>query len=89
LLLASENALMKRLETEKFSRKWTIPVENQDHDNPPKRIVESLFSDTGLKYKDTADVPWILERSDYNDLKNKCPQNFKPFPESLLKIIEE
>jgi hypothetical protein len=51
--------------------------------------VEALFSDVGIKYKDTADAPWILERSDYNELKNKCPQNFKPFLEDLLRLLEK
>jgi hypothetical protein len=52
-----------------------IPM-NQNHHLPPKRIVEMLFSNAGKKYKDTADVPWVLERSDFQDLKTKCPQNF-------------
>ncbi len=89
LVLASEDILMKRLGTEKFSRAWTIPVENQNHNQPPKRIVEALFSDIGMKYKDTADVPWILERSDCNDLKRKCAQNFGLFLNNLLEIIRQ
>ncbi|PXF57192.1 MAG: hypothetical protein C4B58_10700 [Deltaproteobacteria bacterium] len=89
LLLASDSLLMKRLGVRRFSRTWTNPVEDQDHHQPPKRIVEALFSDVGIKYKDTADAPWILERSDYNELKNKCPQNFKPFLEDLLRLLEQ
>ncbi len=89
LLLASDKALLKRLGTTKFTRTWTNPVEDQDHHRPPKRVVEDLFSDVGMKYKETADVPWILERSDHNDLKNKCPQNFKPFLEDLLNLLEQ
>lgn len=89
LLLASDRALMKRLGTKRLSRTWANPVEDQDHHRPPKRIVEALFSDVGMKYKDTADAPWILERSDYNELKNKCPQNFKPFLEDLFKLLEQ
>ena len=88
LLLASENALLGRLEKRKLSRKWISPVENQDHNNPPKRIVEDLFRDSNMKYKDTADAPWILKRSSYRDLMKKCPQNFKPFIEDLFSVLE-
>jgi len=87
LILASEEALLARLEKTRFTRSWTQPVENQNHDNPPKRIVERLFSDSGKKYKDTADVPWILKRSSYQDLIEKCPQNFKAFVKDLLRIL--
>jgi len=89
LLLASDQALMQRLGTTKFTQTWTNPVEDQDHHRPPKRVVKDLFSDAGKKYKETADVPWILERSDYNELQNKCPQNFKPFLDDLLKLLEQ
>lgn len=89
LLLASDKHLLKRLGITKFTQTWANPVEDQDHHRPPKRVVEDLFSDAGKKYKETADVPWILERSDYNELQNKCPQNFKPFLEGLLKLLEQ
>jgi hypothetical protein len=88
LLLASEKILLERLNVSRFSRKWTRPVENQDHEHPPKRIVEGLFRDCGKKYKDTVDAPWILERTDYNELKDLCGQNFKPFLEDLLNILQ-
>ena len=88
LLLASNEILMRRLGIKKFSCTWVNPVENQDLQKPPKRIVESLFKDAGFKYKDTYDAPWVLERADYKDLMGKCPQNFKPFLEDLLRILE-
>lgn len=87
LILASEHALLARLQKSRFSQSWIKPVENQDHDKPPKRIVEALFSDGGKTYKDTADVPWILRRSNHQDLMTKCPQNFKPFVEDMFRII--
>ena len=87
LILASEEALLARIEKPHFSQSWKKPVENQNHDKPPKRIVESLFSNSGMKYKDTADAPWILKRSNYRDLIEKCPQNFKPFVEDLFGIL--
>lgn len=87
LILASEEVLLARLEKARFSRSWTRPVENQNHDKPPKRVVETLFQDSGMKYKETADVPWILERTSHQDLTKKCPQNFKPFVEDLFRIL--
>jgi len=88
LLLASDDALLSRLGASMLSQKWKIPVEDQNHQRPPKRIVEALFSEAGKRYKDTIDVPWILERSDYNDLKVRCPQNFRPFLDDLFTILE-
>jgi Domain of unknown function (DUF4276) len=87
LILASEEALLARLDKTRFTQSWTKTVEDQNHDKPPKRIVEMLFSSAGMKYKDTADVPWILKRSRYQDLIEKCPQNFKPFVEDLFRIL--
>lgn len=87
LVLASEKALLARLEKTQFSQSWIKPVENQNHNNPPKRIIEALFSDAGMKYKDTADVPWVLKRSSHRELVDKCSQNFKPFVEDLFRIL--
>ncbi|HLP48318.1 MAG TPA: DUF4276 family protein, partial [Candidatus Kapabacteria bacterium] len=88
LLLASEESLMKHLDIKTFPIKWTKPVENQDHDQPPKRIIESLFKECGKKYKDTIDAPHILENSDYKKLGDICSQNFKPFINDLLRILQ-
>lgn len=87
LILASEEPLRARLECPTFLQSWVKPVEDQNHDKPPKRIVEALFSDVGKKYKDTADVPWILKRTSHQDLVNKCQQNFKPFVKDLFKVL--
>ena len=87
LILASEEALLARVKRDRSSQAWIKPVEDQDHDNPPKRIVEALFRDSGMKYKDTADAPWILKRSSHRDLTERCPQNFKPFVEDLIRIL--
>ncbi|MFM6192849.1 hypothetical protein, partial [Planktothrix sp.] len=46
LVLASEAQLKTRLglrKDQKFLISWTIPVEDQNHDQPPSRIVERLF----------------------------------------------
>jgi hypothetical protein len=87
LVLASEETLLARLEKSQFSQAWTKPVENQNHNKPPKRIVEALFLDAGMKYKDTADVPWVLKRTCRQELIGKCPQNFKPFVEDLFSVL--
>lgn len=88
LLLASEKALKAKLEVDSFSQTWRRPVEEQDHGLPPKRIVEKLFFDCGKKYKDTIDAPLILEQVDYLELIDTCQQQFKPFVESLLNVLE-
>ncbi len=87
LLLASEEALKKRLDRSTFSRTWKRPVEEQDHNVPPKRIVEQMFGDCGMKYKDTVDAPLILEQVDYLELTAVCPQQFKPFIDELSRIL--
>lgn len=87
LILASETPLLTRLEKNACTQSWVMPIENQNHHKPPKRIVESLFRDAGKKYKDTVDAPWIFKRSRYQDLIEKCPQCFKPFVEDVFKAL--
>lgn len=89
LLLASEDCLCDRLSISKFSKdiKWNSTIEDQNHGNPPKRIIEELFRNEGKKYKDTVDVPWIMERSNINEIIEKCPQHFKPFVDEITAII--
>lgn len=62
LLLAARNALRNVLGTEDRLEKWRIPVEDQNFDRPPKRVVEDLFRTKGKKrnYLDTRDAPKIL-----------------------------
>jgi hypothetical protein len=36
---------------------WTIPVEDQNHDIPPKRIIEEIFKKYGKSYKESVDAP--------------------------------
>jgi hypothetical protein len=50
LILAAESALRGKLGKLKFTSlavTWTIPVEDQNHDRPPSKIVEQLFRDSG------------------------------------------
>jgi hypothetical protein len=79
LILAAEAALAARLGREALERTWTVPVEDQDHDKPPKRVVEALFAANGERYKDTIDAPLILGAAHYPDIVAACPQCFRPF----------
>ncbi len=88
LLLASEESLMNHLGIKTFPINWTKPIENQNHNLPPKRIIETLFKTCGKKYKDTIDAPMILESSDYKKISDICNQNFKPFLNDLLRILQ-
>ena len=86
LILASEEALKTRLGIDHLEVTWQIPVEDQDHDQPPKKIVETLFKEYGIRYKGTADAPLILGQSNYLDIADKCPQCFKPFVDFLTSL---
>ena len=86
LILASEEALRNRLGVDHLDVTWQKPVEDQDHSNPPKGIVEELFGKHGQRYKDTVDARSILGASDYRDIAGKCPQCFKPFVEFLSSL---
>ena len=54
---------------------WTRPVEEQDQENPPKRIVEKLIRN----YQPTVDGPRVLERADYQLIRERCPRGFGQF----------
>lgn len=78
LLLACPDELADRLKVKAVRQVWRVPVEEQDHDMPPKRIVERLFAEQGQKYKDTVDAPLILGRADTGEVVAGCPQCFAP-----------
>jgi hypothetical protein len=86
LILASEEALKNRLDIDNLVVTWQKPVEDQDHDDPPKRIVERLFREQDKEYEETNDAPFILSRSNYQDIADKCPQCFKPFVDFLTDL---
>lgn len=86
LILASVDALKERLDIDRLEPNWITPVEDQNHDNPPKRIVEELFRKCGKYYKGTIDAPVILSSVDYRDIANLCEQCFKPFVEFLTEV---
>ncbi len=86
LVLAAEEQLASRLGVSSVVCSWAKPVEDQDHNHPPKRVVEQLFADHGDRYQNTIDAPIILGASDYATIANRCPQCFKPFIEYLESL---
>lgn len=86
LILAAEEALKVRLGVTALARRWRVPVEDQDHDCPPKRIVQELFEKCGKRYQGTVDAPLILGASRYQKIADRCPQCFKPFVQFLAGL---
>jgi hypothetical protein len=90
LLLAVPDILRQRLGTGNQLRgAWRRPVEDQNDQQPPKRIVEQLFTTyRRKKYVATVDALWILERAVLGDLEVGCPQCFGPFVDDLRAILQ-
>ena len=86
LILASEEALKKQLGLSRLEATWRKPVEEQNHDLPPKKIVEKLFEENGPCYSGPVDAPLILSKANYQDIAEKCSQCFKPFVEFLTGL---
>lgn len=89
LILAAESALQGKLGVTSLAVTWTIPVEDQNHDRPPSKIVEQLFKNSGKGYKKTVDAKLILGNTSYQEIADKCPQCFKPFVEFIEGIQTE
>jgi hypothetical protein len=90
LVLAAPTVLRERLGTrDAIEGQWRRPVETQNGDRPPKRVVEALFTRYGnrTRYRDTLDLPWLLERADLAALEQACPQQFAPFAAFLRERI--
>lgn len=88
LLLAAEPALRRFLNVRELPVTWVLPVEDQDHDLPPKRVVERLFEQRGRRCVDTTHAPSILRASDCHDLATRCPQCFGPFVKFLEQLAK-
>jgi phenylpyruvate tautomerase PptA (4-oxalocrotonate tautomerase family) len=86
LILAAESQLISVLGVNSLTVTWTIPVEDQNHNVPPKNIVEGIFIRCGKKYKGTVDAPRILGSARYQDIAEQCPQAFGLFVEFLENI---
>ncbi len=89
LVLAAEKELASRLGLSALNCTWTKPVEDQNHGQPPKRIVEDLFYQNQEWYKDTVDAPLILGATRYHEIAMACPQCFKPFVDYLESSLQE
>jgi len=89
LLLAAQRELAIRLGAKSLTVTWRIPVEDQDQEHPPKRIVEGLFADRGKQYRDTVDAPIILGACSYQEIADHCPQSFGPFVEFLAGLATD
>lgn len=87
LVLAAEAQLAERLGVEEVLCTWKKPVEDQNHNKPPKRIVEEIFKTHGEHYKDTIDAPLILGAAAYPEIAEMCPQCFKPFVDYLESFL--
>lgn len=86
LLLAAREQLLDRLGTSKPKVPWAETAEEQNHGNPPKRIVERLFAEHGKHYHEAIDAPMILARADYRIVAERCPECFKPFVAFLAAL---
>jgi hypothetical protein len=86
LLLTCEEGLKSRLGVTSLPVSWQKPVEDQNHNHPPKRIVERMFELSGDRYQGTIDAPLILGTERYQDVADLCPQCFKPFVDFLTDL---
>lgn len=86
LLLACPDALKDRLGADQLKVAWANPVEDQNHDDPPKAVVKRLFAAHGQRYDEVADAPFILAGTGYHALAQACPQSFKPFADFLERL---
>ena len=87
LLLAVPDEIAAHLGKKKLTHSWTVPVEDQNLDDPPKHVVERVFVDHGKKYVDTKAAPAILSGVDLETLTVACPMRFKPFAEELQRVL--
>jgi hypothetical protein len=80
LLLAAEEQLLDRCRLTEPD--WMKPVEQQNQDHPPKRIVERLIAN----YDPCVDGPSILANADYRVISARCPHGFGKFVEFLESL---
>lgn len=83
LLLAARERFAAHLDCAKFSPDWAAQAEDQNHDDPPSRVVERWFKTCGRGYDKVTDARGILAGVDYQVLAQRCPQCFKPFVDFL------
>jgi hypothetical protein len=94
LLLAAREELRAYLRTTDQLGNWRNPVEDQNQEQPPKRIVEELFitkSETRRAYRETKDASAILRKvTDIRTIIYDANRQIKcPFFKALLDWIGE
>ena len=93
LLLSAKHRLRDHLQTSDELGKWRQPVEEQNHDHPPKYIVNELYRKYHKrKYRETTDAVAVLRRVEkseeifYSDSRQlQCPA----FKEMVDWIVEK
>ncbi|MFH1036123.1 MAG: DUF4276 family protein, partial [Pseudomonadota bacterium] len=79
LLLAVPDRLAHRLGLGSLKPNWRQPVEDQNHEHPPKQVVQALFRrHKKVAYVETSEAPAILAGADYQAIAQACPQCFQP-----------
>ncbi|RAM59347.1 hypothetical protein DS67_05725 [Mesotoga sp. SC_4PWA21] len=84
LLLAAFEQLQEHLGIT-VHETWKREVEEQDDNNPPKKISKSLFRKAKKRYGVTTAAE-ILRNASLEDIRSKCPQSFAPFVEYIEKL---
>ena len=80
LVLSALQPLALRLGVKAIQPTWRLPVEDQNNDTPPKKVVEALFKKHHTHYRETVDAVGIMGGvSDYRTIAQACPQEFAPF----------
>ena len=79
LLLAAWRRLGEHVRHRVNPSEWIHPVEDQDQNRPPKRIVEEIFlTRTRRAYRDTRDAPAVLRRvADFNEILYRSQQDLQ------------
>lgn len=75
LLLAAPEQLKDRLDVSNLTRSWRHPPEEQNQDQPPKRIVQALFRRHRRRksYSQILDSVAILRDAELQDVTEQCP----------------
>lgn len=66
LLLVAQDQLRSVLDTNESLGNWIRPVEDQNNEKPPKRIVEELFRTRSRRkkaYRDTIHAPQVMKKA--------------------------
>lgn len=81
LLLATPLHLQSRLKMKNKPHSWQFPPEDQNHNKPPKRVVEELFlRELKQPYRETTDSHAILSKATLADVlfneagNEQCPE---------------